>query len=153
MKASAACIALVKSSEGFRPRPYKCPAGVWTIGFGSTRYEDGTPVDSSDPAITEERAGQMLLATLATEYEAAVNRYVTVPLQQNEFDALVDFCYNAGAQNLRTSTLLRRVNEGARELAAEEFGRWVHARGMRLPGLVARREAERKLWLGIRRAA
>ena len=149
MKASSACIALVKSSEGFRARPYQCSAGVWTIGYGSTRYEDGTAVKQSDPAISEERAGQMLLATLGTEYEAAVNRYVTAPLQQNQFDALVDFCYNAGAQNLRTSTLLRRVNEGAFELAAEAFGRWVHAGGKRLPGLVARREAERRLWLGI----
>lgn len=149
MKASTACIALVKLSEGFRPRPYKCPAGIWTIGFGSTRYEDGTPVKQSDPSITEERAGEMLMATLATEYEAAVNRYVTVPLQQYQFDALVDFCYNAGAQNLRTSTLLRCVNEGANELAAEEFGRWVYGGGKRLPGLVARREAERRLWLGL----
>ena len=149
MKASPACIALVKSSEGFRPRPYKCPAGIWTIGYGSTRYEDGAFVNSSDQAISEDRAGQMLLATLATEYEAAVNRYVTVPLQQHQYDALVDFCYNAGAQSLRTSTLLRHVNAGANELAAEEFGRWVHAGGKRLPGLVARREAERRLWLGI----
>lgn len=149
MKASPACIALVKQFEGFRAHPYKCPAGVWTIGYGSTRYEGGTPVKQSDPAITEVRAGEMLLATLATEYEAAVNRYVTVPLQQNEYDALVSFCYNAGAQALRTSTLLRRVNEGKRELAAEEFGRWVYANGRRLMGLVARREAERRLFLGL----
>ena len=149
MKASKACVDLVKLSEGFRPRPYQCPAGVWTIGYGSTRYADGTPVANGDPAITEQRAEALVLATLATEYEAAVNRYVTIPLQQYQFDALVDFAYNAGTTALRTSTLLRRVNEGAFELAAEEFGRWVHAGGRRLPGLVTRREAERKLFLGL----
>lgn len=149
MKASAACIDLVKVSEGFRQRPYLCPAGVWTIGYGSTRYEDGTPVTASDPAIDETRAGKIILATLATEYEAAVNRYVSVPLQQHQFDALVDFAYNVGIHALRTSTLLRYVNEGKNELVAEEFGKWVHAGGRRLLGLVARREAERRLWLGL----
>ena len=150
MKASKNCVDLVKLSEGFRPHPYKCFAGVWTIGYGSTRYEDGTQVKQTDGVIDDQRASDLVLATLATEYEAAVNRYVTIPLQQHQFDALVDCAYNAGTSALRTSTLLKRVNEGAFELAAEEFGRWVHAGGRRLQGLVTRREAERKLFLGIR---
>lgn len=149
MKASKACVDLVKLSEGFRPRPYLCPAGVWTIGYGSTRYANGEPVSNGDPAINEKQAAELVMATLATEYEAAVNRYVNVALQQHQFDALVDFAYNAGTHALRTSTLLRRVNVGAFEQAAEEFGRWVHADGKRLQGLVTRREAERKLFLGL----
>lgn len=151
MKASSACIELVKVSESFRARPYLCPAGVPTIGYGSTRYEDGTRVTLADPSISEPRAHKIMLAVLDKEYAPAVNRYVTVTLQQNQFDALVDFAYNAGAQALRTSTLLKRVNEGAFELAAEQFGRWVYGDGKRLNGLVTRREAERRLFLGIKK--
>lgn len=149
MKATSACVDLCELSEGFSPKPYQCPTGIWTIGFGSTRYENGVRVLPTDPNITKERAGQIVLATLATEYEDAVNRYVSVPLQQNQFDALVDFCYNAGAGNLRTSTLLKYVNSGKFELAAEEFGKWVMGGGKRLNGLVTRREAERRLFLGL----
>ena len=80
MKASERCIGLIEASEGFSAKPYKCPAGVWTIGLGSTRYEDGTPVKPTDPAITLARARQLVAATLAGEYEPAVQRYVIVPL-------------------------------------------------------------------------
>lgn len=148
MKASDRCIALIEVSERFKAKPYQCPAGVWTIGFGSTRYEDGTPVKPTDPAITIERARQLVAATLAGEYEAAVNRYVTVPLTQGQYDALVDFAYNAGAQNLRTSTLLKKLNAGDYSGASAEFPKWVNGGGKKLPGLIKRREAERQLFLG-----
>lgn len=147
MKASDRCISLIEVSEGFSAKPYKCPAGVWTIGLGSTRYEDGTPVKPTDPAITIERARQIVAATLASEYEPAVNRYVTVPLTQCQYDALVDFAYNAGAQSLRTSTLLKKLNQGDYEGASREFGKWVNGGGKVLPGLVRRRKAEQDLFL------
>lgn len=148
MKASERCIGLIEASEGFSAKPYKCPAGVWTIGLGSTRYEDGTPVKPTDPPITIDRARQIVAATLAGEYEPAVQRYVTVPLTQGQYDALVDFAYNAGAQNLRTSTLLKKLNAGDYSGASAEFSRWVNGGGKKLPGLVKRREAERQLFLG-----
>lgn len=100
----------------------------------------------TDPAITPDQADQILKTTLV-EYESAVSRYVQVPLSQKQFDALVDFAYNAGAQSLRTSTLLRLLNAGDYVAAAEQFARWVNGGGKRLPGLVRRREAEKQLFL------
>lgn len=145
-RASDNCLALIRQFEGFRASPYLCPAGVPTIGYGSTRYANGTPVKLTDSPITQVYADDIMRATLR-EYESAVCRYVQVPLTQNQFDALVDFAYNAGAKNLLTSTLLRLLNAGDYAGAAGQFGRWVNGGGKRLPGLVARREAERVLFL------
>jgi lysozyme len=145
MKASEKCLELIRRFEGFRSKPYRCPAGVWTIGYGSTRYADGTRVHQSDPPITEAQADEIMRATLG-EYERAVDRYVSVFVNQNEFDALVDFAYNAGAKNLLNSTLLKKLNAGDRKGAAKEFERWVYADGQILGGLVRRRMAERVLF-------
>jgi lysozyme len=145
MKASEKCLELIRRFEGFRSKAYRCPAGVWTIGYGSTRYADGTHVNQSDPPITETQADEIMRATLG-EYERAVDRYVSVFVNQNEFDALVDFAYNAGAKNLLNSTLLKKLNAGDRKGAAKEFERWVYADGQILGGLVRRRMAERVLF-------
>jgi len=145
MRASQRCIDLIHNFEGFRESPYLCPAGVPTIGYGSTRYADGTPVKLGDNAITRAKADEIMRETLR-EYEEAVSRYVTVEINQNMADALIDFCYNAGAQNLRKSTLLRRLNEGDYDAAVSEFDRWVYADGRILPGLVRRRMAEKILF-------
>lgn len=147
LAASDDCLALIRGCEGFRASPYLCPAGVPTIGYGSTRYADGTPVRMADPPITQTEADRIMRATLHA-YEAAVQRYVTVPLTQGQFDALVDFAYNAGAQSLRKSTLLRKLNAGDYAGAAGEFGRWVNGGGRRLQGLIKRREMERRLFAG-----
>jgi lysozyme len=146
MKASFNCINLIKRFEGFSAKPYRCPAGIWTIGYGSTRYANGKPISSGDAHITEAQAVEIMQATLG-EYENAVKRYVTTPINQNQFDALVDFAYNAGAQNLRTSTLLKKVNAKDYAGAANEFGKWVFAGGKKLSGLVNRRAAEKALFL------
>ena len=145
LKASEGCLALVRESEGFESAPYLCPAGVPTIGYGSTRYADGRPVRLSDRAISQLQADEIMRVTLR-EYEAAVRRYVAVPLTQNQFDALVDFAYNAGPQNLRTSTLLKLLNAGDYAGAAAQFDRWVFGAGKKLPGLVKRRKLERRLF-------
>ena len=145
MKASEKCLELIRRFEGFRPKPYRCPAGVPTIGYGSTRYADGTHVNLTDPPITQAQADEIMRQTLG-EYESAVNRYVSVSLNQNEFDSLTDFAYNAGAKNLLNSTLLKKLNAGDRKGAAKEFERWVYANGEILPGLVRRRMAERVLF-------
>jgi len=100
-----------------------------------------------DQAISEGEANAIMVASLK-EYEKAVKRYVSVPLTQNQFDALVDFAYNCGTQALRTSTLLRKLNSGDYAGASKEFGKWVYANGRKLKGLAARRERERKLFMG-----
>ena len=147
MKASKHCIDIIRDFEGFRSRVYLCPAGIPTIGYGSTRYPDGRRVTQLDPPITEEQAADLLRATLAP-YEEAVTQHVTVPMNQNEFDALVSFTYNVGPSALQQSTLLRKLNRGDRAGAANEFRRWSTAGGKVLPGLVKRRELERGLFLG-----
>ena len=146
MQVSADCINLVKQCEGFRPAPYLCPAGVPTIGYGNTRYPDGRAVTLDDPPITPIQAEDLMRSALAP-FEDAVNRYVQVEISQSQFDALVDFTYNMGPQSLRTSTLLKMINLGQFDLAADQFDVWVMAGGRRLPGLVTRRALEKQLFL------
>ncbi len=131
---------LIKHFEGLRLRAYQCSANVWTIGYGHT-----ADVGEND-VITEEEALSFLRQDVA-ESERAVNKHVHVPLTQNQFDALVSFVFNLGVGNFRTSTLLKKLNAGDDDGAAQEFGRWIHAGGKALPGLVRRREAERALFL------
>ena len=147
MKASDACLKIIKEFEGFRSKPYRCPADVPTIGFGSTRYEGGKAVSMSDPEITVARGLDLLRLTLP-EYEGTINRLVTVPLKQCQFDALVSLTYNIGARNFGASTLLRKLNEGNYDAPVFEFGKWTRGGGVILPGLVRRREAEAKLFMG-----
>ena len=144
--ASTRCLTLIKQCEGFRPAPYLCPAGVPTIGYGNTRYPDGRAVTLNDPAITPGQAEALMLAALKP-FEDAVNRYVQIELNQSQFDALVDFAYNAGPQALRNSTLLKLLNAGDFAGAADQFDVWVMAGDRRLPGLVKRRALEKQLFL------
>lgn len=145
MKSSHKCYELIKQFEGYSAKPYLCPAQVWTIGYGSTRYEDGRYVTAKDPHIDEAKAIAIMQETLK-DYESAVNRYVKVKLNQNQFDALVSFAYNLGNKALLNSTLLKRINEGNFLAANNEFRKWVFANGIKLQGLVRRREAERILF-------
>lgn len=145
MRASPDCYDLIKRFEGFRSEPYVCPAGVPTIGYGSTRYADNRRVLLNDLSITEPVAFALLFATL-TQYVDAVNDYVHVPIHQCQFDALVDFAYNLGANALKTSTLLRKLNQSDFQGAADEFSKWTHGGGVVLPGLVKRRAAEQELF-------
>ena len=145
MKTSPAGLAIIKKFEGFRSKPYLCPAGVATIGYGSTYYADGRPVKMTDAPITEAQAQELLQTTLA-KYEDCVNGAVKMPINQNQFDALVSFTYNVGCSAFRNSTLLRQFNQGYTPQAAEQFARWNRGGGKVLPGLVARRAAERALF-------
>ncbi len=142
MKTSDAGINLIKRFEGFSSEPYLCPAGKLTIGYGWTH---GVTMQSKP--ITEAEATKLLAEGLAS-YEAGVLDCVHVELDQHEFDALVSFAYNLGVNALRGSTLLRRLNEGNYKAAADEFLRWTKSKGKELPGLVARRKAERAMFLG-----
>lgn len=139
-------IELVKSFEGFRSKPYKCPAGVPTIGYGATFYPNGKKVTMADAALTEEQATELLAHTL-TSFEKYVDSYCRDDVNQNQFDALVSFAYNLGPANLKSSTLLKKVNADPNdETIRAEFMKWVKAGGKTLKGLVRRREAEANLY-------
>jgi lysozyme len=146
MKASNNCIAFICKFEGFRAKPYLDPAGIPTIGYGSTYYANGAKVMLNDDAITEQEA-MNLMRTVLPKYEDAVNRHVQVVINQNQFDALVSFAYNLGNEALRTSILLKRINAGLFEEAGNEFLRWVYADGKKLAGLERRRSEERVMFL------
>lgn len=134
---------LVKRSEGYSATPYTCPAGHPTIGYGHRIRAGEVFGEPLSPAQAED----LLRADLA-EAAAAVERLVAVPLNDDQFAALVDFAYNLGAGNLQKSTLLKKLNAGDYAGAADEFGRWVKSGGQTLPGLVARRAAEAALFRG-----
>lgn len=138
-------IDLIKKYEGISLKPYLCPANIPTIGYGSTIYPDGTKVSMKDAPITKDRAEEILKFVLTT-FERAVNKLVTVPITQNQFDALVSFTYNVGGVHLADSTLLKMLNNGDYAGASEQFGRWAKAGGKTLPGLVARRGSEKELF-------
>lgn len=141
MRISPAGVNLIKKFEGFVAKAYKCPAGVWTIGYGHTG-PDVTP----GLQLTTEQVDALLVRDLL-RYEAPVNKLVTVELTQNQFDALVSFVYNVGEGNFSKSTLLKHLNNGDKDKAAAQFLVWNKAGGVELPGLVRRRAAERELFL------
>lgn len=140
MKPSDACVELVKAFEGFREHAYLCPAGVWTIGYGTTEY-----VQAGD-TVTEEEAFELLRKDLQ-EAADAVDDLVDVELTQNQYDALCSLIYNIGREAFRNSTLRNLLNRGtAFSLIAPQFDRWNKAGGKVQPGLIRRRTAERMLF-------
>ena len=146
MTAGVNCLKLIHHFEGCKLIAYKCPADVWTIGYGSTRYADGLQVKEGDE-ITQQQTDVLLMDTLRT-YEAAVNRDVKVPLLNHQFDALVSFCYNIGVGNFHNSSLLKIVNVHQFDTEIPElFMRWKYAKGEILMGLVRRRNAEAYLYM------
>jgi len=138
--------ALCARWEGMRLRPYLCPAGVATIGVGSTAYEDGARVTMQDAAITEARALELLDFTLTQIYMPAA-RSLCLPCVMNAGmqAALSDFAYNLGCTRLKASTLRRKINAGDLAGARAELMKWVRGGGKVLPGLVKRRAAEAAL--------
>jgi len=114
---------IIKNFEGLRLTAYRDVAGIWTIGYGSTRYHDGKAVKPGDKLSGEAQADALFANTLG-QYEDAVNRYVKVPLTQNQFDALVSFTYNEGTGALKESTILVKLNEKNYTEAASHFLAW-----------------------------
>jgi lysozyme len=145
-KTASAGIELIKRFEGFRSAPYKCPAGIPTIGYGATFYPNGKKVTMTDKAITEAEATE-LLKSMLTKFEQYVDSYCVDSITQNQFDALVSFCYNLGPANLKASTLLKKVNANPNDPTIRaEFMKWTKAGGRTLKGLVTRRQAEADLY-------
>lgn len=127
-------IELIKRFEGLELKAYPDSVGVWTIGYGWTQAVDGKKIA---PGMKIDQAtADRLLKCGVVQYEQGVNQLVKVRITQGQFDALVSFAYNLGLRSLSTSTLLRKLNNGDTQGAADEFGRWVNAGGKRLDVVV-----------------
>jgi len=147
MKMSGNGLDLLKDFEGLKLRAYLDPVGIWTVGYGHTSAA-GPPAVTPGLVITQGEAEEILKRDMA-QYEDGVRKHVKATLTQGQFDALVDFAYNAGVGALAKSTLLKRVNAGKFDEVPAEFMKWTKGGGRELPGLVRRRRAEAKLWRGI----
>jgi lysozyme len=134
-------LALIKSHEGLRLKAYQDIVGVWTIGYGHT----GSDVTSG--LVWDQDTCDSALRKDLTRFENCVGFLVTIPLNQNQFDALVSFCYNLGCVSLKTSTLLKLLNAGDYAGAEDEFVKWDRAGGVVVQGLLNRRQDEQKLFM------
>jgi lysozyme len=133
-------IDMIKGFEGFRSYPYTCPGGALTIGYGTTMKP------GEFTSVTKEQA-EALLRKSIVGFERSIKKLVTVPLSQNQYDALVSFTYNVGAGALKRSTLLKKLNSGDYTGAADELLRFTKSNGKVLEGLEKRRQKERTLFL------
>ena len=136
MEYSKQGLALTEGFESCRLTAYQDVKGIWTIGFGHVG-----PEVVEGLTWTQDQADSQLVLDL-TKAEHAVNTLVTVPLTQGQYDALVDFCYNCGIGAFSGSTMLRLLNAGQFDDAANEFQKWSHASGVVVAGLLRRRVAE-----------
>ena len=136
---------LICGFEGERLTAYDDGVGVWTIGFGTTVYPNGIKVKKGDTC-TEAQAKTYMAYDLK-KFESAVNNAVKIPLNQNQFDALVSLAYNIGTGAFSKSTLVKKLNANDIRGAADQFDVWVNAGGKRMQGLVNRRAKEKALFL------
>jgi lysozyme len=140
MRLSSDGLRLIKAHEGLRLSAYKCPAGVWTIGYGHTRTaREGMTINT-------QQADALLLRDVRT-FEQGVAVALTKPATQAQFDALVSFAFNVGLAGLRRSSVLRAHNAGDYQAASRAFSLWNKAGGRELPGLTRRRAEEAALYL------
>lgn len=143
--AIAIAASLCRRFEGLYLTPYICPAGVPTIGFGATFYENGARVTLTDPPITRERAETLLMWHIKTVYLPAVMKLCPSVDSPERLAALIDFTFNLGSGNLQTSTLRKKVNAKDWDAVPDQLRRWNKAGGRVLRGLTIRREAEAQL--------
>ena len=149
MEAVAIAASLCRQFEGLFLKPYFCPANVATIGFGSTRYEDGRRVTLADPPITKARAEELLMWEINRVCVPAVKRSCPDLKEPKKLAALLDFTFNLGSGNLHSSTLRKKINAEDWDAAQLELAKWVRGGGRVLPGLVKRRTAEAALLRAI----
>lgn len=146
MKLSQSGYDLIKEFEGLSLKPYKCSAGVPTIGYGSTYYENGVRVTMNDAPISKDRAFDLLKIT-ASRFAIKVENLLKKPVTQNQFNALVSFAYNVGSGALASSTLLKLVNVNPNDaMIAKEFLKWNKVSGKPIQGLTNRRMKESALY-------
>ena len=141
MQISQEGLALIKKFEGCELEAYKCPAGVWTIGYGHTKdVKEGDKINKDE--------ANYLLQEEMIEYESYINDMVDVDLNQSQYDSMCAWVYNLGPSNLGSSTMLRVLNEGKYDEVPQQMKRWNKANGEVLTGLIRRREAEALLFEG-----
>ncbi len=145
MSVSNKGVDLICEFEGEQLIAYDDGVGVWTIGFGTIKYPNGVRVKKGDTC-TLDQAKEYMRHDLI-EFEHTVNSSVKVPLNQNQFDALVSLAYNIGSNAFKSSTLVKKLNTGDYQGAADQFNVWVNAGGKRMQGLVNRRDREKLLFL------
>ena len=134
---------LCRKYEGYRSKPYLCPANVATIGYGSTYYADGKKVTLQDPPMDEPTARALLLVELEHTYLPGVLRNCPIlATDERKCNSIVDFAYNCGVGRLQTSTLKRKINASDWEGAKEQLMLWTKGGGKVLPGLLKRRISE-----------
>jgi lysozyme len=146
VRAGDAAYRLIRKWEGFRTAPYQCSAGVWTIGIGTTRYPDGSPVTERSPDVTEAQALLLLKDYVHKQIEPKLSDLVGDLVNRNQYDALVSFIYNVGMGAFERSTMLRCIQAHMLVEASNEFLRWNKAGGKVLAGLIARRKDEKTLF-------
>ena len=145
MSVSNKGVDLICEFEGKRLVAYDDGVGIWTIGFGTIKYPNGVRVKKGDTCTLEQAKDYMRHDLI--EFEHTVNSSVKVPLNQNQFDALVSLAYNIGSNAFKSSTLVKKLNTGDYQGAADQFNVWVNAGGKRMQGLANRRDKEKLLFL------
>jgi len=141
-----ATVDLVKEFEGFRAKAYKCPAGVWTIGYGTTPRA-GVGLDVVEGMEITEAEAEYYLQKGLEKFAVEITGAITKPINENEFGAFVSLAYNIGSGAFKRSSALRHFNAGDKKKAADAMLLWNKAGGKVLKGLTRRREAERKLFM------
>lgn len=139
-------IDLIKRWEGFRPDAYKCPAGVWTIGYGTTASA-GAGITPRAGMVIDEAQAEVYLRRTVDKFAATIRPMITAPVTDNQFGAMVSLAYNIGPSAFGRSSVLGRFNRGDIQGAADAFRMWNKAGGRVLQGLVNRREDEIRLFL------
>jgi len=144
---SAEGLKLIKQFEGIRNRPYRCSAGLWTVGVGHLIGNGKSLPKDWNRTFTEEEINALLTRDIA-KFERGVRMYIKVPLRQCEYNALCSFAFNLGLGTLQRSTLRQKINRGDKEGAAKEILKYCRAGGKIIKGLQRRREAEYQMFLG-----
>jgi lysozyme len=137
---------MIKNFEGLSLKPYLDVVKIPTIGYGNTYYPDEKKVTLQDKPITEEKALELLEYVANKDFGSYILKVVKVPLNQNQFDALVSFAYNVGNGNFNSSTLLRFLNQGNYKEASNQLLKWNKSKGVVLNGLTRRRKSEKALF-------
>ncbi len=140
--AVATTMSIAEPCEGFSAVPYLCPAGVWTIGFGTTILPDGTRVNKDTPAVSRETATSFLKVTAADAVISALKLSPGLIHDMKALGGIGDFVFNLGTGRYRASTLRRKINDRDWHEARSELRKWIRGGGRVLPGLVVRRELE-----------
>jgi lysozyme len=142
MKTSQKGLTLIKKFEGFSDKEYICPAGKITIGYGHVILPN-----EDFPQPMTRLDGELLLKKDLEPRESALNKFLKVKINQNQFDALISLIYNIGVENFKKSTLIKFINDKLFDKIPDQFRRWKYINKVVSKGLLARREEEIKLWL------